>query len=166
MKRAACLAGLLVIAILMGGCATSSIPSYADVSGEAKASLQEIINLMPTGAVSTSRPEQDPDSCDISMVGGKRDGFFYTGSVDIALPAGTDVSSLVSELPSRLGDDWQNIPVGLKLSFPTVELRNTRTGVQVNVMGSKPEEATPSIYLNAISRCGERPSGQGQRAVR
>ncbi len=159
MKRAACLAGLLAIALLMGGCATSSMPSYVDVSGETKASLQEIINLMPAGAVATSRPEQAPDSCEISMVGGKRDGFFYTGSVDIVLPTGTDVSSVVNELPSRLGDGWQNIPVGLKLSFPTVELRNTRTEVQVNVMGSKPEEATPSIYLNAISRCGERPAG-------
>ncbi|WP_295818105.1 hypothetical protein [uncultured Microbacterium sp.] len=159
MKRAAYLAGLLVIAILMGGCATTSMPSHAEVTDEAKASLQEIVDLMPTGAVATSRPDQAPDSCDISMIGGKRDGFFYTGSVDIVLPTGTDVSSVVNELPSRLGDGWQNIRVDLKLSFPTVELRNTRTEVQVNVMGSKPEEATPSIYLNAISRCGERPAG-------
>ena len=41
MKRAAYLAGLLVIAILMGGCATTSMPSYAEVTDEARAQARE-----------------------------------------------------------------------------------------------------------------------------
>lgn len=141
------------VCLLLGGCAVDSMPSIAEVTEQTKASLQEIVDLMPPGAVATPRPDQEPNSCGGSA--GK--GSFYTGAVDVTLPPGTDVPALVAGLPSRLGDDWQESSVP-KLPLPRVELRDEKTRVQVNVMGSKPEEEAPWIYLNGISRCGSEPT--------
>ncbi|KIC57920.1 hypothetical protein [Microbacterium hominis] len=117
MKRAAYLAGLLVIAILMGGCATTSMPSYAEVTDEAKASLQEIVDLMPTGAVAGAgmpaawRPEQGTDyehwSYTDALSMAQATGWVWEGNNPISNPAFT------SHIFPHDGDFTMRVPMSL-----------------------------------------------------
>jgi len=104
-KRAlvACAAATLVF--FLGGCAVNSISTYAEVKKQTTYSLQQIIDQMPQGTTASFRPEGKPYACSNRSLPGKSEVFLYTGEADLVLPVGTDVRTIVRDLPERLGKE-------------------------------------------------------------
>lgn len=152
MKRRIFATVVLLAVTLLGACSPVR-PTYSTVRDETVAALETIAELIPEPKVVHAGAEQDPYSCSDSLLPSRDAGSFYTGHWTADVPDTFDVAAFVNSLPALLGEEWVREDLGIAVSFATVDLRQTSTGVSLTVEDHSADGSRVIDFI-AISRCG------------
>lgn len=143
----------LVLAIATTGCAPER-PSYDDVRDEAIAVLDEVVALMPDGAIPRPRPELEPYGCGDDLLSGSgSDSAFFTGYWEVEIAEEMDVPEFISSLRAKLEGQWEVEDFGIPVPFAQVHLVRTSPHVSLTVE-ERERNGKNGIDLLVMSRCG------------
>jgi hypothetical protein len=143
---------VLAAAVLtLSGCASTPLPTYETVRGEAQAAMQRVVDELPADLPVEKSPADTPFGCE----GG---GVFYTGQWTIPTPPGFDGQSFVNGLPDALGSEFRVEETGLDLSYPSVSFIATSYANSTLDVSVLTRDEGIVVDILSTSRCAQRPA--------
>lgn len=132
------------------GCAPQ-LPTWDDIRAETNATMQEVVDLLPTEVVVDDLTNSRPYGCER--------GVMYTGHLDIDPGPHFDIPAFIESLDDTLPEGFEPRTSQVRVSFAralfTAEPHgSTLLNVTENTAGGR-----NTIDVLAISRCGEPPQG-------
>lgn len=126
----------------------TALPTHDVARDEARASLQDIVDRLPTTAEVSDESVDTPYPCD--------EGFIYTGHWTVRLPADFDTAAFTEDLPASAGDGFELADTQGPSERTTSLIATHRGPAFVDISDvSTPE--TKVLDLLALSRCAQSP---------